>query len=186
MANKYVFLRHALTIVDFSKPANQWILSKEGIEKIERVSRNKYFDDVDIIAASTEQKAIDTASFVSKRIGKDIITFDELKELERGKPLNNIDSYENSVKLVLERKGTNPKDWETADNALFRFKNVIENFDSSFEGKKILVVSHGLVLTLYFGDLLDTPRDQLFNRWKKLDFCSWGVVENKKVTKDII
>ena len=186
MNNEFVFLRHALTEVDLSKPADQWVLSNKGIEDIKIIAEHEYFDDIDLIYTSTEQKAIQTASFISERLGKEISTLDGLKELVRKKSSGTIERYEQLVKQTLERESVIPSEWETADNALMRFKKAIGDIDSLLDNKKILVVSHGLVLSLYFADLLKIPRNQLFERWRKLGFCSWGVVENNKVIKDII
>jgi len=75
--------------------------------------------------------------------------------------------------------------WETALHALCRFTGVLEEIASEEEDRRILIVSHGCVLSLYFADLLNSL-DNVYERWRKIRFCSWGKVESGKVLKDII
>ena len=75
--------------------------------------------------------------------------------------------------------------WETIDSAMKRFNQGVEELSSKYHSKKLLVVSHGIVLTMYFASLLNCM-DEAFDRWKKLRFCSYGIVKNGEVIKDII
>ena len=75
--------------------------------------------------------------------------------------------------------------WESAHNALTRFQKIIEEIDMKYSDKRILIVSHGIVLTLYFVKLLEIPSNEFFSRWKSLLFCDWGVVKEGKVIKDM-
>lgn len=87
MKNTYIFLRHALTTIDKSQPAEKWVISEAGIEEICNVVSSGEFDDVDVIISSSEKKAIQTAFYLSERIEKDINLNPNLKELERGRSL---------------------------------------------------------------------------------------------------
>ena len=54
-----------------------------------------------------------------------------------------------------------------------------------YENKKILIVAHGTVMTLYFS-YLQGELDKAFGRWKNLGFCDFGIIKNNKVIKDIM
>ena len=187
MSNTFIFFRHALTKIDLSKPADKWTLSKEGMEKAKEILTSKEFNDVDIIYTSTEKKAIQTAYYLSKKQDKEIIADSRLNELNRGHEF--IDTkyeYENTVAKVFSQMNSRVGKWEAANSALTRFQKAIEEIDRKYNDKKILVVSHGIVLTLYFVKLLELPSNELFKRWKSLLFCDWGTVKEGRVIKDII
>lgn len=185
MNNKIIFLRHALTKFDPNKPANKWILRDEGIEQISQLCDYKIFFDVDIIISSTEKKAIQTAHYITKNVEKKIITNSALNELNRGeKAIETAEEYRQCVKAIFN--DLHIGGWETAENALKRFRDEIAKIDQEHTEKTILIVSHGIILSLYFGFLLTIDSSNLFERWEQFKFCTWGIVENNKVTKDII
>lgn len=98
MSNEFIFLRHALTKIDPSKPADKWELSEEGIKNIKEIVESGVFDDVDIIIASAEKKAKQTASYIANRVNKEILTEASFNELKRGfSYLSSKKEYENKI-----------------------------------------------------------------------------------------
>ena len=187
MNNSIVFLRHAETVVDQKIPVDKWAISEKGKEKTREIVNSGCFDDIEIVFASEEMKAIQTASFVSERLGKKIITDSDFNELRReGGYISSKDLYENQVKKLFEEGSSEIEEWEEARSALRRIMRAIDHIDNEYTNMKILVVSHGIILSLYFNHILGITKDKHFNRWKKMEFCGWGIVENKKVIKDII
>lgn len=186
MNNVIIFLRHAQTSVNLSKPARNWVLSEEGMRKMKSIAKDVIFDNIDIVYSSTEKKAIQTAFFISEIKGKKIITKKSFDELKRKKPLENKMLYEDAVAKVFKNPSQAVLEWETAEEALIRFSREVEKIDKENKDKIILIVSHGLVLSLYFANLLKIPKEEIFGRWKRLEFCAWGIVENQQVIKDII
>ncbi|MBI3031852.1 histidine phosphatase family protein [Candidatus Woesearchaeota archaeon] len=75
--------------------------------------------------------------------------------------------------------------WETAQNALSRYEDSIEQINKEYEGKNILIVSHGTVMSLYFAKLTGTM-GQIVEREKKLGYCDYGIVKDGHVVKDIV
>jgi broad specificity phosphatase PhoE len=67
---------------------------------------------------------------------------------------------------------------------LDRFSKKIEELDKKYENKKILVVGHGFTINLYFAKLLSVL-DEVYDRFNTNDYADWGIVENKKVIRDI-
>ncbi len=187
MNNAFIFFRHALTKIDLTKPADQWILSKEGIKSAKKILTSGEFDDVDIIYTSAEKKTIQTAYYLSKKLEKEITADSRLNELNRRHDFKDTQKeYEENVSKAFLQMNTSIGQWESAHIALTRFQKVIEEIDRKYNNKKILVVSHGIVLTLYFVKLLEIPNKELFSRWKSLLFCAWGIVKEGKVVKDIV
>ena len=187
MNNTYVFLRHALTTIDKELPAEKWIISETGIEEICKVVSSGKFDDVDVIISSSEKKAIQTAFYLSERIEKEINLNPNLRELNRGEEvIETQEDYETKVWRIFDNPSECSFGWETAEETLGRFKRGISRIENTYSNKKIFIVSHGIVLTLFFGDLLGLEKEELFSRWKKLKFCAWGTILDGKVDRDIV
>jgi broad specificity phosphatase PhoE len=65
-----------------------------------------------------------------------------------------------------------------------RFSNAVEEIISGSNANDLLIVAHGIVLTLYFAKL-EGRLDRAFERWKKLRFLDWGITSNGRVVRDI-
>ena len=186
MNNTFYLLRHAATKLDRNKAASKWLLSEEGKRQAEKLAKSGVFNDVDIIISSAEKKAYQTAKPIADRLNKDIIRIPELNELDRdaGGFLEK-GEFDKTVNFAMTHLDRSVHDWETTAHALERFSKAIDKIDSEHEKKKILIVSHGCVINLYFAKLLG-ELDEVNDRWKKTTFCSWGIVENGGVVKDIV
>lgn len=178
MRNSYIFLRHALTTIDSSQPAEKWVISEEGIEEICNAVSSGKFDDVDVIFSSSEKKAIQTAYYLAERIEKEIILNPNFKELDRGDEfIESKEDYETKVWRIFNNKSECSFGWETAEKALARFKRGIARIENSHSDKKIFIVSHGIVLTLYYAELYSWDLAEMYNQWKELPFCGYKIIE---------
>jgi len=131
----------------------------------------KITHDVDIIISSTEKKAIQTAFYLTKKTEKEIITISAFNELNRGeKVIETVEEYRRCVKAIFNE--AHVSGWETAETALKRFRIEIVKIDQEYTEKTILIVSHGIILTLYFGYLLALEICNLFERWEQFKFCT--------------
>ncbi|MFW9851573.1 MAG: histidine phosphatase family protein [Candidatus Thorarchaeota archaeon] len=187
MSNSIFFLRHAETIINRDILVDEWIISEKGKKTTKEIIESGIFDDIDKIITSEERKAIQTAFFLAERLGKKIITNSDFNELKRGgNYVSSKKQYEKQVKKLFEEGYSEIKEWEEARSALRRITRAIDYIDREYSNMNILVVSHGIILSLYFNHLLGITKAKQFNRWKRMEFCGWGIVENKKVIKDII
>ena len=185
MNNTLIFLRRAETKKKKNIPVSKWVLTEEGKQKSEDLVKTGIFDDVDIIISSKEVKAYQTAKPFAKKLNKRIIQIKELSELNRDKGKTMTKEYYDKMKVkIFEDLDYTDFGWETSNHALNRFKKAVKKIDKKYENKKILIVAHGTVMTLYFAFLQNKLND-LFSRWKGLDFCGYGIVKNNKVVKDI-
>ncbi|MAG50680.1 hypothetical protein CL621_03545 [archaeon] len=186
MNNTLIFLRHAKTKIDKSIPISDWILTKEGMKEAKNIANISEFQDIDVIISSGEKKAYDTIKHLAKKLNKKIIQINELNELKRlnGETLSS-EEYEKMKVKIFEDLAYTDHGWETSKHALNRFKKAVEKIDEKYKNKKILIVAHGTVMTLYFASL-QNKLDELMERWKKLDTCDWGIVKNNKVIKEIV
>lgn len=180
--NTLYLLRHGKVNVDVNKPSRRWTLSNEGINEVLGLVKNRVFRNVNLVYSSEEEKAYHTARIIANSIGKEVVRLSRFNELNRKLFSQN---YEHAVKEAFLNINKPRNNWESCLHALERFLEGIELVSQRHENKKILIVSHGIVLTLYFAHL-NGDMNNLFSRWKKLGFLSYGVVENSIVVKDIV
>ena len=179
----FYLLRHGEVDVDPSKPASEWALSDLGISEALRLVEKGVFADIDVIYSSEEKKAYCTARIIAERLGKKVQKLSNFNELDRSKS-GFIENYDSAVNEAFANPSQSSNSWEPCTEALKRFRKGMEILSKKHKNKKILVVSHGIVLTLYFTHL-KRQMTNLFSRWKELNFLSYGIVEDSLVVKDI-
>src|SRR3989344_9068519 len=156
MKNTFYFLRHGEAEKDKKLPISKWKLSDMGIKQAIKLANERTFQNIDIVFASTEEKAFQTAKPIADSISKEILQVFELGELKRDKGgFMNAEEYEKTLRFCLENLTQSLHNWETADHALTRFLKKIGEIDNKYEGKNILVVGHGFTINLYFAQLLN-------------------------------
>jgi len=186
MNNTLIFIRHAKTKIDKETPIADWDLTKEGYKQAEKVKDIKEFQDVNIIISSTEQKASLTIKPLADKLGKEIIQIKEFNEIKRpGSEKLTPKQYEDMKIKIFHDLNFTDYGWETANQALERFKKATEQINKDYDNKKILVCVHGSVMTLYFA-YLQNKLNCLMERWKNTNFGSYGVIKDNKVLRDIV
>jgi broad specificity phosphatase PhoE len=187
MENTIIFLRHAKVKKELGSPSEKWVLSEEGIKIIENIVATGIFDDVEVIISSAQKMCIQTSYFLADRLGKEIITNSDLDEIGKGTIfIEHPEDYKQQVKEVFENPNESINEWEPANSALKRFQRGMEKIYRDYSHRKILIVSHGIVMNLYFNYLLKESQDKLLTRYLALKSCAWGRVVGTKVERDFI
>jgi broad specificity phosphatase PhoE len=155
------------------------------LEMVNEYIENGEFANVDIVVASTESKAIATAKPIAKFLNLDILEIDEFKEIGRSNKFLRDEEFLLQKKKQMTEMETKVDGGESGRDALERFKSGILKLENENEGKNILIVSHGTVMSFYFAELLGEIENS-FERWEKLKFCALGKVENSTIIQDII
>ncbi|MFX1411689.1 MAG: histidine phosphatase family protein [Promethearchaeota archaeon] len=183
--NTLIFLRHAETKVNKDLAISKWILTEYGKESAINLFKLDLLEDVDLIITSDEEKAFQTAFPLAEKLKKEIIRDKKLNEImrDKGKFLKK-DEYLKTMKLCMTNKNQSFNNWETAENALKRFSKEIEEIDSRYSNKYILIVSHGGVINLYFAKILG-KLNNVFSRALSNSFCDYGIIQDGKIIKDI-
>ena len=184
-SNTVYLLRHAHTEVDSGHPVSSWSLSSKGLEQA-RAAKDAIGLNFDSIYSSSEKKAIQTAEIFLPSPENNILTNHLLNELNRDAgPFMTSEDYKKAVKFALENPEHGVHHWEPARNAYRRFLQGIKQIEEENAGAIILVVSHGLVLSLFFAYALGQI-ESIYKRWRKLESCSWGIMKNSTIIKDIV
>lgn len=181
-----IFVRHAKTKVDKSVPIEKWVLTEEGAKQAEQLASNKILHDIDVLISSDEDKAYLTIKPLADKLGKKIIRVPELGEIKRPNSEKlTLKEYEDMKTRIFEDLDYTAHGWETANHALKRFSDAVSKIDSQYKGKRVLICAHGTVMTLYFAKM-SGKMDELFDRWHRLEFGGYGIVEEGKVLRDIV
>ncbi len=185
MNNTFYFLRHGHTKLDPETPVSRWVLSDKGHRQAKKALDSGAFSDVDVCICSGEVKAFQTIKPIADFLGLEVTRYDELSELNRdASGFMDPVPYEEAVAACLQDRDVSVIGWEKANDALARFTKKVAEIDQVYEGKSILIAGHAYTINMYFASLLGQMH-RVFERLHTNDFCSWGVVKNGKVVKDI-
>jgi len=168
MPTEIVFLRHAETQADPDLPACKWHLTPSGRIESYKLAASGLLGEIDAIVSSDELKAVETAEPFARMFGLEIDRNHDFRELNRSAgPFQTREEYISCVQEVLRSTSAQPYGWESAAGALARMKSGVQQIMSQYSSKRVLAVSHGLVLTLYFADL-QASMHEAFDRWNRL------------------
>ncbi|MHA1960391.1 MAG: histidine phosphatase family protein [Candidatus Thorarchaeota archaeon] len=185
MPSDIIFLRHAETTIKYDLPPSKWPLSDRGKRAAAKLAISDLLDDATSVFSSTEPKAYQTAMIFAIKLKRAVVYEPALNELNRdGGMLMTSEGYRKAVHSVLMDPNHKEFGWETSSSALSRFRSGIERLQSVHKDETILVVSHGIVLTLYFSYLFQ-DEERCLDRWNALEYCCWGRVTDGKVVKDL-
>jgi broad specificity phosphatase PhoE len=186
VSNSIYFLRHAETTVDPSLPTQEWSITPNGLQRAREMAKSDVFSKIEGIVHSSEKKARQTADAFAEELAVDIYEIPELGELQRHHEgfLSN-QEYRSLVRTTLTDWDCNVRDWESGAGALLRFVEGVKRINIMFYSRNILVVSHGLVLTLYFCQLRNF-QSIAYERWTQMPFLAWGLVRDGRVLIDIL
>ncbi len=186
VSNSIYFLRHAETAVDSSLPAHEWSITPNGLQQARELAKSEVFGKIEGVVHSSEKKAWQTADVFAQELDVEIYEIPELSELRRhhGELLSNVE-YRRLVRETLTDWDYSVHGWESGAEALHRFVEGVKRINIMFYSRNILVVSHGLVLTLYFCQIRNF-QSIAYERWTQMPFLAWGLVRDGRVLIDII
>jgi broad specificity phosphatase PhoE len=186
LTNSLYFLRHAETKINLSTPARDWPITIEGTDLTRELAKSDKFSTIDGIVHSSEGKARQTAEAFAEGLDVQMYQlsgFDELQREHEGKLTE--DEYRDRVRRTLSNLDDSVLGWESGGAALKRFEEAVRKIDIMFHRKNVLIVSHGIVLTLYFCKLKGFEAIA-FERWSQLKFLDWGLVRDGRVLVDLV
>ncbi|MHB8360444.1 MAG: histidine phosphatase family protein, partial [Thermoplasmataceae archaeon] len=138
MTKAYV-IRHAEVVIDPNLPSDQWVLSPEAETSIRRISRGIEGTTASRIYHSPENKASNTAKFISDISGIPMETSFELREVERTFRFLPDDVFNLLIAEYLEGKGNGMfEDYKIAQNRVAKCFSVLV---SKNQGRDVIIVS---------------------------------------------
>lgn len=122
-------------------------LTNKGIREIEELAKRLSTKKIDIIFTSPHERTKKSAEIIAEKIGTRVVVDKNLKEIEVGKfNWRPIGEYKKEYPNTEYRFNHAPKGGETLMELKERIYGFIRKIDRKYNGKRILIVSHGDVL----------------------------------------
>jgi len=168
--NTYFLMRHGeaeqnvTNIISSSETEknNPPHLTERGIEQAKKSAEKLAKERIDYIYASPYTRTMETTEVISRELGLEVVKDERLRETETGeldgKPLEDWEKFfEDKNKLT-----TPPPGGESMMDVRHRVEEFLDEMDEKYEGKKILIVSHGDPLLLMESALRRVTGKEIF------------------------
>jgi len=170
-----ILVKHSLPEIVEHIPAREWRLSMEGRRRVRALADLLRPYQPEIIVTSVEPKAHETAEILAGNLKLAHHTMAGLHEHDRGDaPFYSKSEFQALVQEFFSQPDALIFGRETASQTLVRFRVAIEAILKSYEGKGIVIVAHGTVISLYASWLTGQEGYAL---WQKLGLPSFVVLD---------
>ncbi len=157
-------MRHAMALADPDRPPSQWELGPASRAAAADLAIRAHLGEVVGIASSTEPKARATADAFAHRLGLPVVADERLVEARR--PWVG-EGYRSAAHRYLG--GDEPDGWEPRAEVAGRIRAAVVDLRAASGEGELLVVSHGLGLSLHLEALLG-GRFDAYGFWCRLAF----------------
>lgn len=163
-------MRHAMALADAERPPSQWELGPAARAQSADLALRARLGEVVGVVSSPEPKARSTAAAFAARVELPVRTDDRLAEVRR--PWVG-DGYRTAAHRYLG--GDEPDGWEPRAEVAVRVASAIAERRAEAGSGELVVVSHGLALSLHLEALFRDPFDA-YGFWRRLAFPdAWRV-----------
>lgn len=175
MKNSLILVKHSLPDIVENIPARQWHLSEEGKLRAERLAYRLSLIKPDVLVASPEPKAEETAQIMGRELGLEVRTIENLHEHDRSNSAYlSRHEFQNALREFFLRPDQLVFGNETANQAHGRFSKTVHGILESNKNQTVAVVTHGTVISLFVSRLIDVSA---FTLWKELGLPSIVVLD---------
>ena len=135
-------------------------LNEKGIEQAKQTARKFENVHIDAILVSPLQRAIETASYISKVTGVEPIIEERLIERNFGKMEGKQNRPDWNIKMMLDyNKNYNIENIEPIQTVFKRIYDFLDDITKRYKGKKVVLVTHGGIsqpIECYFNGMPET------------------------------
>lgn len=171
-----VLVRHAMALADPDREPSQWELGPASRAAAADLALRARLGDVVAVTSSPEPKARATADAFADRLGMEVCTDDRLVEAHR--PWVG-DGYRFAAHRYLS--GDEPEGWEPRREVADRIAAAIAELREEVGPGELVVVGHGLGLSLHLEDIFRGPFDP-YGFWCRLAFPDAWRVDRHELT----
>lgn len=167
------YVRHAMPAVEDGVDPAHWHLDDATRAHARTWSdRLEVGDGIGALVASTEPKALETAAAIAERWPTEVVGDDRLREAVR--PWIGT-GYRAMAHRYL--RGERPEGWEEHEAVAERMGAAITDAQEAAAGAPVVVVGHGLSLSIHLGDRLGRDFDRE-SFWSRLAFPdAWALAD---------
>ena len=182
MRNYLILVKHSLPEIREDLPAREWTLSKEGFFRARQLAERLSPYQPQILVSSPEPKAVETAGMIARKHHLSLQIVDDLHEHDRiNVPHLSKQEFEEATRKFFKIPDKQVFGSETADKAHERFSNAVHSLLNIYKDKRIVVVSHGTVISLFVSRLTGGSD---YSLWKDLGLPGFVVLDmlSKRLT----
>ena len=148
MTRPLLYLSHPNVVIDPDVPVPQWPLSDQGRARAANAARIPALRQATRIAASTEQKAQDTAHILAEALSLPLSSHDDMGENDRSATgFLPPEEFEATADAFFAAPSVSTRGWETAEAAQARILAAARPFLED-QSQTTLLIGHGAVGTL--------------------------------------
>ena len=149
-----ILIRHSNSKLDPDIPPYEWGLTDQGRQRCIPLAEQVRPYTPDVVVTSDEPKAIQTGQIVAEILDFPCQLAAGLHEHQlEGGPLMSGDQFRATVATLFARPADLIFGLETANEALNRFSRAVESILAKYPEQNIAIVSHGTVLSLFYGQI---------------------------------
>lgn len=177
---RLILVKHSLPKILEGIPAREWNLSEEGAKRARILADRLRFYNPEVILASMELKAMQTAEIVADALGLEMKVAANLHEHERRETAFLAhEVFESKIHEFFEKPDDLVLGNETANQAHHRFDYAVQSLLNSYGDRTMIIVAHGTVISLFVSRLTGVPA---FPLWKELGLPSYTVLDRQSCT----
>ena len=178
--NQLILVKHSLPEIDENVPAREWRLSEEGRVRAKLLADRLRPYQPEVVVSSVEPKARQTAETVGAELGLVSHVVEGLHEHDRSRvPFYSKEEFQTLVQGFFAKPDMLVFGDETAGQALTRFRESVNAIVKTYEDKKLVIVAHGTVISLFVSWL--TGQDG-YLIWKDLGLPSFVFLDLQSKT----
>lgn len=174
-----LFVTHPEVVVDPASPVTDWRLSDLGRARALAFARSPVVAGVDRLVASTERKAVETATILGEALGLPPATDAALGENDRSATgFLPPEEFERTADEFFARPAESVRGWETAAAAQRRVVAAVRRIAAAHPDESVVFLAHGAVGSLLLCDLLGVPVSRSLDQprqgcWYAFDPATW-------------
>ena len=177
---RLILVKHSLPEILEGIPAREWNLSEEGVRRARILADRLRFYNPEVILASMEPKAIQTAEIVADALQLEMKVAADLHEHERSKTAFLAhEVFASKIQEFFEKSDDLVVGNETANQARHRFQHAVHSLLNSYGDRTLIIVAHGTVISLFVSRFTGVPA---FPLWKELGLPSYIVLDRQSYT----
>ncbi len=186
MTKHLILVKHSVPEIKKGHPANTWRLSKEGQLRAQRLAEQLKSFEPEVIVASNEPKAKETAEIVASQLQLDVHIVPDLHEHIRSNvPYLSHDAFQASIRDFFQKPDELVFGEETANQAYTRFYRAVHSVLNEHRNKTIVVVTHGTVISLFVSRLTGSSDLELWNKLGLPSFIAMDLHSNTLIVRSV-
>ena len=176
--SQLILIRHSIPEIVQNLPAREWSLSAEGRRRAKKLAERLAKHHPEVIFSSMEPKAQQTAKILGENLNLKLQIAEGLHEHERKEvPFHSKEVFRSLVRGLFEKPDALVFGEETGAQALERFRKSVDSIMNAYSDKKLAIVSHGTVISLFVSWMTGVDGYAL---WEGLGLPSFVVLDIKQ------